>query len=365
MSPLVWAVIAFLILVNALYVAAEFGAVGARRSRIRRLATAGNPLAGRLLPVLEDPRALDRYIAASQIGITLSSLVLGAYAQAALAPALEPYFARLEPVRGLAAETAAVAVVLIGLAGLQVVVGELVPKALALQYPTRTALLTVLPMQWSLHAFAWFIAVLNGSGLALLRLFGLRYTGHQHVHSPDEIELLLVESRDGGLLEPEEQARLHRALRLGLRVARELMVPRDRISAVPIDTPFPEILARLSDSAYTRLPVYATTLDDTIGILHTKDLALACTCDGEPPPLRSLVKPAARVSDDMPADRLLAFLRERRAALALVVDRRDRVVGLVTLQDVLAELVGGVADEFKAARPQAAGTSGRKEQVRE
>ncbi len=165
MSPLVWAVIAFLILVNALYVAAEFGAVGARRSRIRRLATAGNPLAGRLLPVLEDPRALDRYIAASQIGITLSSLVLGAYAQAALAPALEPYFARLEPVRGLAAETAAVTVVLIGLAGLQVVVGELVPKALALQYPTRTALLTVLPMQWSLHAFAWFIAVLNGSAI--------------------------------------------------------------------------------------------------------------------------------------------------------------------------------------------------------
>lgn len=347
MSPVVWAVILFLVLVNALYVAAEFGAVGARRSRIRRLATGGNRLAARLLPVLEDPRALDRYIAASQIGITLSSLALGAYAQVTLAPALEPYFSGLERWRPAAVESIAAVVVLLGLAAFQVVVGELVPKALALQFPTRTALITVVPMRWSLRAFAWFIAVLNGSGLLVLKLLGLTYTGHRHVHSPEEIELLLVESRDGGLLEPEEQARLHRALRLGLRTARELMVPRGEVEAIAIDTPLDRIVSQVAASPYTRLPVYEGSLDQVIGFLHTQDLAVAHAL-GATPAVRSLVRPVVRVPEDMAADRLLGLLRERRAALALVQDRRGRVAGLVTLEDVLSELLGEVADEFKS-----------------
>ncbi len=350
MSPTVWAVVFLLILVNAVYVAGEFGAVGAQRSRIGRLAAAGNRMATRLLPVLDDPHALDRYIAASQIGITLSSLGLGAYAQAALAPAFEPYFARWHAVQAIGAESAATVVVLVALAAVQVVLAELVPKALALQYPTRTALATVLPMQLSVRAFAWFIAVLNGSGLIILKLLGLTYTGHRHVHSPEEIELLLVESRDGGLLEPEEQARLHRALHLSLRTASELMVPRARVSAVAIDSPLDALLTRLAESPYTRLPVYAATLDEPVGLLHTKDLAIAYTAEGKRPPLAKLLRPIVQVPPDMPADRLLAFLRERRTHLALVVDRKKRVVGLVTLGDVLAELLGQAAHRDEAAR---------------
>ena len=347
MFPFAWAVIVLLILVNALYVAGEFSAVGARRSRIRRLAAGGNRLAGRLAPVLEDPYALDRYIAASQIGITLSSLVLGAYAQAAIAPALEPLFVYWTSFEEVAAESAAITVVLVGLAALQVVVGELVPKALALQYPTRTALATVLPMQLSLRLFAWFIAVLNGSGLVVLRLLRLTYTGHRHVHSPEEIELLIAESRDGGLLEPEEQVRLHRALRLGLRTARELMVPRDRIAGLSIDLPIEEVLGVAATSPYTRLPVFRGSIDDVAGILHTRDLALAYTRDDRPSSVEPLLRPVVRVPADMSADRLLAQLRERRTHLALVVDRHEQVAGLVTLEDVLTELLGDVSDEFK------------------
>jgi len=339
MSPLAWAIVLFLILVNALYVAGEFGAVGVRRSRIRRLADGGNRLAARLLPVLEDPRALDRYIAASQIGITLSSLALGAYGQATLAPALEPLFEKWAPLQDVAAESTAAAVVLIGLAALQVVLGELVPKAVALQYPTRTALLTVIPMRLSLRAFAWFIAFLNGSGLLLLRLLGLSYSGHHHVHSPEEIELLLVESRDGGLLEPDEQARLRSALRLSLRTAADLMVPRDRVTAIDIDTPYEELVATLARSPYTRLPVYESSFDHPVGVLHTKDLTLASIGDGGRPPLRSLLRPHVQVPPDMSADRVLAFLRERRTHQALVVDRKGRVAGLITLADVIAELL--------------------------
>jgi CBS domain containing-hemolysin-like protein len=192
------AIIAFLILLTALYVAAEFAAVGARRSRLRRLAEDGNPLAARILPVVEDSHELDRYIAASQVGITLSSLILGAYGQAALAPRLAPLlerFGRLDP---LNSQSTAAGIVLLVLTTLAMILGELVPKSLALQYPTRTALATVMPMQWSLRLFSWSIKFLNGSGIAILKLFGVPSTSHRHVHSPEEIALLIAESRDGG-----------------------------------------------------------------------------------------------------------------------------------------------------------------------
>src|SRR5688572_10774067 len=166
---LAWTIIVLLILLTGLYVAAEFAAVSARRSRLRRLAEDGNALAARILPVLEDPAALDRYIAASQIGITLSSLILGAYGQATIAPRVTPLLVSLGGMQPATAESTAAAAVLVFLTILAVIVGELVPKSLALQYPTQTAIATVLPMQWSLKAFSWSIKFLNGSGMLILR----------------------------------------------------------------------------------------------------------------------------------------------------------------------------------------------------
>ena len=348
------AVIAILILLTALYVAAEFAAVSARRSRLRRLAEDGNVLAGRLLPILDDPRALDRYIAASQVGITLSSLILGAYGQAALAPRLVPLVTRFTGLDVDAARSTAALAVLLALTVLAMILGELVPKSIALQDPTRVAILTVVPMRWSLRAFAWSIAVLNGSGALLLRLLRVPTTGHRHVHSPEEIELLIAESRDGGLLEPEEQVRLHRALRLGLRTARQLMVPRARLAGIEASTPFDQVLQEVAASPYSRLPVYRKTLDEVAGILHTKDVIAAYVKGEKRAAIVSLMRPIVRVRDTMPADRLLAFLRERRSHQALVVDADGAVAGLITLEDVVAELLGGVSDEFKQAGLRAA-----------
>ena len=221
------------------------GAVRRRRVRRRQrppqpaagLAEDGNALAARLLPVLEDPRELDRYIAASQVGITLSSLILGAYGQATLAPRIAPLFERCRRMQPATAESTAAAVVLVVLTTLAVVLGELVPKSLALQNPTRTALFTVLPMQWSLRAVRLVDrAPERQRRAAAASCCACRSTGHRHVHSPEEIALLIAESRDGGLLEPEEQVRLHRALRLGLRTARQLMVPRARLAAIDAST---------------------------------------------------------------------------------------------------------------------------------
>lgn len=346
---LAWTIIVLLILLTGLYVAAEFAAVSARRSRLRRLAEDGNGLAARILPVLEDPAKLDRYIAASQIGITLSSLILGAYGQATIAPRVAPLLERMAGMDPAAAESTAAISVLTFLTTLAVIIGELVPKSLALQDPTRVAIATVIPMQWSLWLFSWSIAFLNGSGMLLMRLMGVPATGHRHVHSPEEIELLIAESRDGGLLEPEEQVRLHRALRLGLRTARQLMVPRERLAVVDAATPSDDILRAVAASPFSRLPVFERTPENIVGVLHTKDVVMAFV-GGSRTTIASLLRPLIRVPGDMPADRLLAYLRERRSHQAFVVTLQGGVEGLVTLEDVVGELLGGVADEFKGVR---------------
>jgi CBS domain containing-hemolysin-like protein len=254
----------------------------------------------------------------------------------------------------VAAESTAAVVVLLVLTTLSMIVGELMPKSIALQDPTRTALWTVLPMQWSLRIFAWSIAVLNGSAILLLKLLRVPSTGHRHVHSPEEIELLIAESRDGGLLEPKEQVRLHRALRLGLRTAKQLMVPRARLAAIEAATSFEQVLGVVARSPYSRLPVYRAELDAIVGILHTKDVVMDYVHGGRRESIAPLLRPIVRVPEGMPADRLLAFLRERRSHQAIVVDEQNRVSGLITLEDVVAELLGGVADEFKAEKPRPA-----------
>jgi putative hemolysin len=344
-------VVTALILVNAVYVAAEFAAVSVRRSRIQQMATDGNRLAAWLLPVLESPAALDRYIAACQIGITLSSLILGAYAQSTFAVWLTPYFASLGGLQDVAAQTTSIAVVLLLLTIGQVIFAELIPKSLALQYPTVTALYTLIAMVPSQWIYRPFIKWLNGTGLLLLRMIGASPQGHRHIHSPQEIELLIAESRDGGLLEPDEHLRLQRALRLNLRQAKQLMVPRTKISAVNINTPLNEVIAIVAQSPYSRLPVYRDSLDHIVGIVHTKDLVRWLVSDGTDGSLTALIRPIASVHESVTADRILKQLRERRSHQALVVDEFGGTAGLLTLEDVLAELVGDVGDEFKPADP--------------
>ena len=350
MSLTVWAVIFVLILVNALYVAAEFGAVGVRRSRIKRMSEDGNWLARVLLPFINDPANLDRYVAVSQIGITLSSLVLGAYAQATLAVSLAPRLVSWFSLEANAAASWAAIAVLVALTAVQVVLSELIPKSLALQFPTQVALATVLPMRWSLAAFRPFISLLNGSATGALRLFGVEASPHRHIHSPDEIELLIVESRDGGLLEPDEHKRLRRALRLGLRSAASLMVPASKLTMVRADTPWPELVRIVTASPFSRLPVYRDTPQNVIGTLRVKDLVYQYVTDGAGARLEQLARPVVRVPSDLPADRVIALLRERRVHQAVVTDAEGLVIGLITIQDVIGAVLNTVAPRVEESR---------------
>ena len=339
MSVGVVVVLALLILGNALYVAGEFSFVGVRRSRVRQMAEDGRYLARRLHAVVDHPAELDRYVAVSQVGITLTSLVLGAYAQATVAVALAPLLATAAGLDPISAASTAGVLVLIALTVAQVLLGELVPKSVALQYPTQVALAMFLPMRWSLAAMRPFIAVINGSAIAILKLLGFGAGSHRHIHSPDEIDLLIAESRDGGLLEADEQQRLHRALRLGLRTARDLMVPLDRVTMLPVQTPWEDTLRLVAASPYSRLPVYREAPDQVLGTLRVKDLVERYLAEGTSADLERLVRPVARIPHDLSADRIITQLRTRRLHQAVVTDAEDRVIGLLTLQDVLAQFL--------------------------
>ncbi|MEO6444420.1 MAG: hemolysin family protein [Gemmatimonadaceae bacterium] len=344
-------VLCVLIAINALYVAAEFSAVSVRTSQVQHEAEGGNTLARRLLRILVDGRTLDRYVAACQIGITISSLVVGAYAQATLAPILTPLFERLGSLQEAAAQSTAAVTVLVGLTVIQMVLGELVPKSLALRSPLRVGLFTVIPMQWSQRLLSWFIDVLNGSGRIILRMLGVPESGHRHVHSAQELSYLVAESARGGLLKPNEHLRLRRALQLGERPARTLMVPRTAILALDVDADPQEVVRMAIESPYTRFPVYEGTIDQVIGIVHVRDIATAATADGTSVHLRALLRPVLIAPATMNADRLLMRFKVERRTMAVLVDEFGGTAGLITIDNILDDLIGDIADEFRPHAP--------------
>lgn len=341
-------IIVLLVAVNALYVAAEFAAVSVRRSRVQQMAEEGSGLARSLLPILQKPELLDRYIAACQIGITISSLVLGAYGQATIPGYLSPLLEDLGGFQEPAAQSISAVLVLFFLTGTQVIIGELVPKSLALQFPTRIALYTAIPMQWSLVVLRPFIWLLNGSAMTALRPFGAGHASHVHTHSPEEIELLIMQSGDGGMLNPDERERLHRALRLGNFTAGDVMVPRHKMVAFDVEMSVTDAISAISASPYTRIPVYRGSIDDVLGLLHTKDLAAYELEDSGQADLAGLIRPMVTIPETLSVDRVLVTLRERHSQQALVIDEHGGVAGLLTLEDILSEVFGSFDDEFKS-----------------
>ena len=236
--PEILLTVVVLILLNALYVAAEFAIVGVRATRVELLAAQGQRSALGLLPVLRDTARLDQYIAACQFGITLSSLILGAFGQATLGLALGALLVAQTGLEPLAAYSLSATLTLVILTGVQVVFGELIPKTVALQFPLGTALRTYPPLRWSLILYAPFIRLLNGSGGLVLRWLGCAAeSDHRHLHAPEEIDLLIRESREGGLIEDKDSARLREALQLGQHRVRQLMVPRRQIVALDLSDP--------------------------------------------------------------------------------------------------------------------------------
>ena len=346
-----WLVIAFLTVLNALYVAAEFSAVAVRRSEIDQLARDGSKTASGLLEILEDGPSLDRYIAACQIGITLSGLISGAYAQATISLDLAPRLAMSFELSEIASHSAAALLVLIGLTTLQVVFGELIPKTIALEEPAKTALFTYLPTRLSASLYRLPVWLTNGTALLLLRPFGISATKHGHIHTPGEIEYLLAESRRGGTVSEELHQRLERGLKLSSQPVRKLMIPRNRLIAIEISTPAEEVLQILRKSPYSRLPVYREKIDDILGAISTKDVIAFYAEEKRLPPLEDFLRPMPFVPESLSADRLVRMLQEKRASKAIVVNEFGGVEGLITIEDVLEEVFGDLSDEMEPDEP--------------
>ncbi|MGH2541814.1 MAG: hemolysin family protein [Ardenticatenaceae bacterium] len=349
---LIVVIVAFLVGVTTFYVAGEFGLVTARKTRILQSAQDGNRVAQMLLPVLEDPEKLDNYIAASQVGITISSIALGIYGENALAPLLKPWLVGLPTqsaplLANLLAGGAAATIVLLFLTTLHVVLGELVPKSLAIQYPEGVALATTIPMKWSAeYILRPLIIILNGSGRFILRLLRLEYEGeHTHIHSPEEIEILFSESHRGGLLDADERQLLHNAFRIGELSAAEVMVPRTRMVTTPVDASVADALRLATESAYSRILDYEEDLDHIMGFEHLKDL-FRLHHSRQDADLRSVLRPAPYVPETAPAVEVWDTLNDERAYLAIVFDEYGGTAGMITQEDLIEELFGEVQDEF-------------------
>jgi putative hemolysin len=351
------ALLALLISLNALYVGAEFAAVSVRRSRLHARAAEGDRLATMALAQIEPAERLDDFVAACQVGITISSLALGAVGQAQLAPVAVGWFEAWGVLGAAAGHSTAAAVVLVLLTVLQMILGELVPKSLALHAPIQAVRWTALPMRWSTWLLTGFVVVLNGSGRLILRAFGQPAVGHAHVHSPEELELLVAESGEHGVLGPQESRRLRRALGLRLRRARQLMTPRPRVQALDADLPPDQLVRAVLDGPYTRYPVYRGHRENIVGILHSRDLAPRVLA-GEPLDVDSLLRPAVAVPETMTSDRLLRTMRHHRALQLVVIDEFGGFAGILSASDLLREVLGKVPEDHGGAPPAAVGTAG-------
>ena len=329
-----------LILLNAFFVAAEYGLVTARRTRIVELHHQGNKRARDVLRITGDP---PRFIAGMQLGVTLTSLGIGALGESALSNAFDPWLATV----------AAVILAYLILSFFHVVLGELVPKGAALTHAESTALWVSGPVRAFLTVFGPFIWVLRTCSDGVLRLLGVDpAAAERDVHSEAELRMLVSRSTQEGEIEEQEHEMIDNVFVFGDKDAADVMVPRPDVVSLSVTLPAQEALEAVLDSPYTRYPVYRETLDDIVGVLHVRDLFSAVV--GEQRGLGSIrlaemLRPAYVVPETKDLASLLQDFRRTANHFAIVVDEYGAMVGVCTLEDLLEEIVGEIEDEFDVA----------------
>lgn len=344
-----------LVLLNGFFVAAEFALVSVRKSRIDQLVLTGSVRARLVQRALGQ---LDTYIAATQLGITMASLALGFVAEPAIAKLLDPLFQQIPFLQGegavISPHTVALVFALAIATALHIVFGELAPKSIALQRADITALWVTGPLDLFLKVFRPAISLLNGVGNAVVRLIGLQPAGeHGNVHSVAELELLVQSSRKAGLLEEQQERMVAGVFDFSERRASRVMTPRTELDAVPVTIGLAELAHRAANGRHTRLPVYEGDLDHIVGAVHAKDVlrVLEQGVDPHAPfDTRALTRAVPFVPETMPLDELMAELRRQKTHLAVVIDEFGGTAGMVTLEDLLEEIVGNVEDEFDPPR---------------
>jgi putative hemolysin len=344
-----------LVFVNGFFVAAEFSLVGARRTRLAQLADEGH--AGARIAQNATVH-LDNYIAATQLGITLASLGLGWIGEPAVGHIFDAIFKVVLPADWVHTAGTSVAVV----AGfslvtmLHIILGELTPKSIALQRPEGTAIIIARPTTWFLHLFRPIIYLMNTLGNGVVRLLGFEpASGHERVHSAEELGMLVRSAREAGVIEDSEEEMLQAVFDFSDLHIRDVMQPRVEVDAIPLDMPLPDLLHKMASGHYSRYPVYKESIDNVVGILHTKDLLdlivrqpELLTGDTSNLDLTAAVRKPLFFPEMASVDRVLEQMQRTQTHFTIVVDEFGGMAGIATMEDILEELVGEVQDEFDA-----------------
>jgi CBS domain containing-hemolysin-like protein len=337
-------VVFLLVFANGFFVAAEFALVGARRSRIDAMIARGDSRARTVRYALTH---LDRYISGTQLGITLASLALGWLGEPALAAMIDRLFTAfgVDIGSGAAHTGAAITIAFLTITFLHIVLGELAPKSLALVAPEGVSRWVARPLILFSRIMSPFIWLLNGAANLLLRPFGVRTVSEaRHVHTADELRLLVVQAREQGTIDAADSAMLAGVFDFHQKRARDVMRPRTAVVAIPVEATEAEVRQLIYEERYSRYPVYEQTLDNVVGVFVAKDLLFH---RGEEP---FVVKRAMReplfVPDSRPAERVMDDLQKTRAQMAIVLDEFGGTAGILTLEDLVEEVVGDIADEY-------------------
>jgi CBS domain containing-hemolysin-like protein len=333
-----------LVLMNGFMVAAEFALVGARRAKLEQMAEEGDRSSKDVLVALSQ---IDRYISGTQLGITISSLALGWIGEPALASLVDRVFTAMgfELAAGTEHLYASIVTAFLIITFLHIVLGELAPKSLALAAPEQVSRFVARPLMWFSHVMSPFIWLLNGTANRILRLFGVQPISEaHHGHSPEELRLLVIQAHAHGQLDESDRAMLAGVFDFHRKTARDVMLPRTRVVALPLDASEQDVWKVLRSERYSRYPVYRETLDDIVGVFLAKDLWLHHGSQNFS--LQMFVREALYIPHTRPAELVLDDLRKTRAHLAVVLDEHGGTAGIVTLEDLVEEIVGDIADEY-------------------
>jgi CBS domain containing-hemolysin-like protein len=344
-------IITLLILLNAIFVAAEFAIVGAPKASIDRRAGEGNKLARAVQAVLRDPKKQDRYIATAQLGITVASLGLGMYGEHVLAGGIYHFFERPGMPALLASHGLASVLAITILTYFHIVVGEMVPKSLALQRAETLVLWITPPMLWTKNVFYPFVVGLNALGNLVLRAFGVRrQVQHaEQYYTPEELQLVVQESEDLGAIRAESGQMLQELFEFGDLTAAQVMVPRVRISGIELGTTCDELRELLTRTPHTRYPIYERDLDHIAGIIHIKDILRLLLQDETV--ASSHARPVPLMPETAELDDVLDTMRRERTQMVVVLDEHGGTAGIVTLQDLFEEVVGEIEEGPVASPP--------------
>jgi CBS domain containing-hemolysin-like protein len=355
-ASILWRLAAVVLLVaaNAFFVAAEFALVAARRTRIDAMVRKGDRRAAVVKKALQ---SLDRYISGTQLGITLASLGLGWIGEPALAGTIEGLFRGLpDPFDRVATHGVAVTIAFAVITFLHIVLGELAPKALALLHPEQTSRWVAAPLIFFTAATNPFIWVLNGTANAILRLFGARAPSErERVHSPEEIMMLVEQSRATGDIAAQGARMIEGVFEFTEKTARDVMTPRTAIVGLPVEATLAEAADTVARAGRSRYPVFRETLDDVVGTVHAKAILAALRGDARAT-VETVMRPTFFVPGTREVEDVLADMKRQKVHIAIVLDEYGGTAGLVTMEDLLEEIVGPIYDEYDRA-PEPAGAA--------